>query len=215
MTHPANETSDAVPRTADAIWREFSVPIRGFVRRRLPPEVDADDVVQDVFLRVVRRSDQLGDVADLEAWIYRITRSALTDALRSARRRRVRASDVDPASIAAGETDVTADEDERSAMRELLPCLQPFVQRLEQPYRRALELTAIQGVSQQRAASIEGLSLSGMKSRVQRARAQVRREFQRCCRVEVDARGAVFDVRPCTDPACAPASLAQIERLPT
>lgn len=41
-----------------------------------------------------------------------------------------------------------------------------------------------------------GISLSGMKSRVQRGRAQIRRMFEECCKVSVGARGHIVDCTP-------------------
>ena len=50
-----------------------------------------------------------------------------------------------------------------------------------------------------------GISVSGMKSRVQRGRAQLRELLEECCEIAVDARGKVTDVtrrRPCSSPRC-------------
>ena len=78
-------------------------------------------------------------------------------------------------------------------MRELAPCLTPFVARLDEPYRSALELTDVQGFTQHEAARIAGISFSGMKSRVQRGRTRLRAMMVRCCEVELDTRGVVID----------------------
>lgn len=61
-------------------------------------------------------------------------------------------------------------------------------------YRRALELTDLGGLTQERAAAQLGLSTSGMKSRVQRGRRLLREEVTRCCEVALDSRGGLADV---------------------
>lgn len=190
----------------DARWLAFAEPLRAFIRKRVPAGVDADDVAQDVFLRLSRHRASVADVKDIEAWIFRVARSALTDAWRAARRRAARDADVDP--------DVLAEEAEPSSdgRAEISRCVRPFIEALAPPYRRALELTTVEGLTQDEAARREGVSLSGMKSRVQRARATVLREIQHCCGLQRDARGIVRGLGNADGAGCAPASFHQIQR---
>lgn len=198
---PAQDHRDA----DDARWLAFVEPLRAFLRKRVPAGVDAEDVAQEVFLRIARHRATLEDVDDLEAWIFRVARTALTDAWRAERRRAARASEEDPDGLPGPE------EDPADARREITACVMPFIAALDAPYRRALELTALEGLTQDEAARREGISLSGMKSRVQRARERVLREVQHCCGVHRDARGVVRGLG--ADEGCAPpASFHRIER---
>lgn len=177
------------PVTAAAIWEEFVAPVRAFVRRRVPAGVDPEDVVQEIFLRVLRHLPTTAQVERLDAWVFRIARTALVDAQRAHRRRSGRLAHLDPESL-VGES---AGDDDRAGMRELAQCLVPFVTRLDQPYRSALDLTVVQGLTQYDAARVAGISVSGMKSRVQRARVQLRAMMLRCCDLDLDTRGVVTD----------------------
>lgn len=171
-----------------AMWVEFAAPLRAFLSRRVPPAVDPDDVLQDVFLRVVKHLPSLRDADRIEAWLFQIARNALRDTLRARRRRDGRTESL--------EADVPAEnsmDDDRAAEAELTPCLAPMIARLEEPYRSAIELTALRGLTQSEAAKQARVSVSGMKSRVQRAREQVKTMLLRCCEVDVDSRGAVID----------------------
>jgi RNA polymerase sigma-70 factor, ECF subfamily len=76
------------------------------------------------------------------------------------------------------------------AVRELTPCLVRMVERLPEPYREAMKLVDFEGLSQQQLADRMDISLSGAKSRVQRARQQLREMVLDCCRVEWDGRGS-------------------------
>ena len=189
----------------DARWLAFVEPLRAFLRKRVPTGVDAEDVAQEVFLRIARHRATVEDVDDLEAWIFRVARTALTDAWRAERRRQARAADADPDDFAG------PDEDPTEGRREITACVLPFIEALDAPQRRALELTALQGLTQEEAARREGISLSGMKSRVQRARERVLRELQHCCGLHRDARGVVRGLG--AEEGCAPpASYHRIER---
>ena len=56
-------------------------------------------------------------------------------------------------------------------------------------------LTDIEGLTRAEAADRLGLSVSGMKSRVQRGRAKLKQALLRCCAVETDRWGTVLDYR--------------------
>ena len=75
---------------------------------------------------------------------------------------------------------------------------------LPEKYREALRLVDLQGLSRQLAADRLGLSLSGAKSRVQRARVQLKALYLDCCHVEFDRTGHVLGFEPhcadCADP---------------
>jgi RNA polymerase sigma-70 factor (ECF subfamily) len=169
-----------------ALWAEFSPSLRGFLARRVPPGVEADDLLQDVFLRVVRHLGSLRASDRLEAWLFQIARNALRDSLRARQRRDGRTDSLDM-DLAAEFGDVA----DHAAEAELAPCLTAMVARLPEPYRSAITLTSIQGLTQAEAARLGGISLSGMKSRVQRGRARLRDMLVRCCEIVVDGRGAV------------------------
>ena len=180
----------ATGRAGDAslLWAEFAARLRAFVARRVPAGIEPDDVVQEVFLRVVRHLPSLRDAERLEAWLFQIARNTLRDAMR-ARQRRDNRTDTLEADVPAG----AEIEDVRAAEAELAPCLTPMVARLAEPYRQAIELTSLHGLTQAEAAKRAGVSVSGMKSRVQRAREQLKAMLLQCCEVDMDRRRGVSD----------------------
>jgi RNA polymerase sigma-70 factor, ECF subfamily len=188
-----------------ALWAEFAPPLRGFLARRVPPGVDADDLVQEVFLRVIRHAGSLRSTDRPEAWLFQIARNALRDSLRARLRRDGRHDSVESDDDLAAEPDAAA---ERAAEAELAPCLTSMVNRLPEPYRTAITLTTVHGISQADAARQLGISNSGMKSRVQRGRDRLRDMLVRCCSIAVDVRGGVSDFHLRSAGACDPATAA-------
>ncbi len=75
-------------------------------------------------------------------------------------------------------------------------CVSLFVSRLSSPYREAVTLTELEGLTQKEAAEMLGISLSGLKSRVQRGRDKIRHMFEQCCQISVDCRGRVIECEP-------------------
>jgi RNA polymerase sigma-70 factor, ECF subfamily len=174
--------------TAD-IWARFSAPLRRFIGKRVADEQAADDILQDVFVKIHSRIDTLQDEQKLEGWVYQIARNAVIDYYRRP----------SPA-LALADTALAADEPEiEDAEQELAPGLTAMVYELPVEYREAILLTEYQGLSQKEMAERLGLSFSGAKSRVQRARAQLKAMLLDCCHFEFDRRGKVIDYYPRPD----------------
>lgn len=187
------------------IWAEVGASIERFVRRRINDPHQADDVVAEVMLRIHQHLGSLDDHERVTAWVFRIARNAITDHYRrTGRRREVLAADIEP------DADPSADawlDDQEATLAELAACIRPLVDALPPDYRRALELTDFEGRTQADAAMIEGISVSGMKSRVQRGRRLFAALVRNCCEVTTDSRGQLVDfhLRPdgCgCNPAC-------------
>lgn len=109
-----------------------------------------------------------------------------------------------------------SDDDDRTGASELASCLGSMIDRLDEPYREAIVLTEIDGMSQVEAADRIGLSISGMKSRVQRGREHLKAIIRGSCRVELDARGGVVECDPRDRARCGekvrPSSIANDSR---
>jgi RNA polymerase sigma-70 factor (ECF subfamily) len=188
---PTVERATGTPVDLESIWAEVGASMERFVRRRVNDPYHADDVVADVMLRIHRNLGTLDDHERVTAWVFRIARNAITDHYRrNGRRRESPAAELEPPA------DPSADawlDDQDATLAELASCIRPLVAALPSDYRRALELTDFDGHSQVDAARMEGISVSGMKSRVQRGRRQFATLVRQCCDVTTDARGALID----------------------
>ena len=173
--------------TLHDIWVDLGTRLRRFVGSRVNDEHAADDITQDVMLKVQSQLDALPPEEKLPAWVFAVARNSITDYYRS---RAVRDhADIADAEPVSDETEIR----QRDALRDLTPCLARMVEHLPEPYRTAMKLADFEGLSQQEVADRAGISLSGAKSRVQRARQMLREIILDCCNVERDARGRVVD----------------------
>jgi RNA polymerase sigma-70 factor (ECF subfamily) len=175
---------------AQASWNQLTDRLREFVSRRVAL-CDVDDVLQNALVRVQKGLVNLRDDERFGPWVYRVTRSAIGDHLRAkARPLEKRRTELDT------ELEELASEPTEDLRPSLVACLSTFVAQLPSPYREAITLTELEGLSQKEAADLLGLSFSGMKSRVQRGRERLREMFERCCAVTQDARGQVIACEP-------------------
>lgn len=174
--------------TMPDIWKELNAKVRGFVGKRVGDPSAADDITQDVMLKVQTHVGSLPPENKLPAWLFAVARNAVIDHYRS---RAVRADHAAVADVEqfGDETEV----DRREAIERLTPCLIRMIELVPEPYREALKLIDFEGLGQQELADRAGISLSGAKSRVQRGRLQLKEMIEDCCMVERDARGNVME----------------------
>ncbi len=184
--------------TTEHIWEAFHTPLQQFIRRRVSDEATAEDVLQDVFLKIHQHVETLRDVKKLESWIYQITRNAIIDSYREPR---------PTTSLEAAEVlDLPAELPDDDVVSELLPCVRAMVRSPPELDRQALVLTEYQGLTQKEMSERLGLSFSGAKSRVQRAREKLKQQLLECCHFELDRRARIIDYQPrchcCETAAC-------------
>ncbi len=175
--------------TTEAIWDAFHTPLQGFIRRRIADEALAEDLLQDVFLTIHEQIGTLQDVKKLESWIYQIARHAIID---SYRRKRPTITLEEPEVQELPEE--LPDDD---IVSELFPCVRAMVNALPEQDRQALVLTEYQGFTQKEFGERLGLSFSGAKSRVQRARERLKQQLLACCHFELDRRRHIIDYQVC------------------
>ena len=184
--------SESTVNRRDQDWGETLDRLRGFVAARVEDPEVAADITQDVLVRTIA-SGALDRVDNLGAWLYRAARNAVIDHYRTRRRHE---SDAD---LERWPDPDRSDNLPNDATRELARCLQPMLGRLHPEARDALTRVDLDGQTHREAAAQLGLSTSGMKSRVQRARRELREQVTSCCQVDTDSTGALSDYLPRAD----------------
>ena len=185
--------------TTEQVWEAFHLPLQHFIRTRVPDEATTEDVLQEVFLRIHQHIETLKETKKLESWVYQITRNAIVDFYR----RKEKPTETLNAPEIAEMPEELPDDD---IVTELFPAVRAMVTSLPEQDRQALILTEYQGLTQKEFGERLGLSFSGAKSRVQRAREKLKQMLLDCCHFEVDRRGHVIDYQPrcqcCETGAC-------------
>ncbi len=155
-----------------------------------------DDLTQEILLRIHQSASTLLDEKRIHGWIWQVARNTVIDHYR--RRRPT----VDLESL-----DLDIEAEESSDIQELvLTWLAPTIEELPEPYRDAMRLSEIDGLTQAEVATRLSLSLSGAKSRVQRGRVKLREALEACCHFDFDDAGKIVSYRrlreECATAAC-------------
>lgn len=171
----------------NCVWEEFSVPLKRFIKKRIANEQDADDIFQEIFIKIHNNIGKLMNDNNIHAWIYRITRNAITDYYR----RNHHNIEI----IELLENLESSTDEELSANTEIASCLKVMVDSLPETYKQAIILTEFQNMTQRELSEKLGISISGAKSRVQRGRRMLKKMLLGCCQLEIDRRGNIIDYK--------------------
>ncbi|QJB31476.1 sigma-70 family RNA polymerase sigma factor [Chitinophaga oryzae] len=167
-----------------AIWQQFSNELEKFICRQTGDDSVCKDLLQEVFMKVYVNSAKVSAADNIRAYLYRVASNVITDHHR--RRQNGRQVSAVYGPEAADEIMHPGDE------YKLADCLRPMVAALPPIYRQALTLTDLNGYTQKQYAEISGISASGAKSRVQRARQRLKEMILQCCEYEFDKYGNIL-----------------------
>lgn len=175
--------------TLQTIWQEFKEPLRHFIISRVSHEQDAEDILQDIFIKVHNHLPHLKEEEKFQPWVFQITRNTIIDFYRSRSK--------DQAKFKVLEQELLQENHTvHENINELIATwLKDLVQQLPEHYKNALIYVEFQGNSQKEYAKEYGLSLSGAKSRVQRARKKLQSMLLDCCQLHFDKIGNVIDYK--------------------
>ena len=168
-------------------WDSLYGELVTFVRSKVKDRATAEDIVQDVFIKVHTKSSQLKEAEKISGWIYQITRNAVADHFRA------QSKNLEPANV-----------DWESSHHEfnecVAYCLNVLMGSLPEKYRLPLQLAEVDNLSQYEIAERLNISYSGARSRVQRARRMLKEKLDELYLIKTDSYGNVLvceDRNPC------------------
>ena len=166
----------------EQVWADYKSRIEGFLHSKVSNAADVDDLLQDILIKTHAHLQDLREEEKLKPWLFRVANNAVIDYYRK-----------------QGRTpDWTLEESDQASDSEPTPhlfvdCLHPFINALPAEQSTLLRKIDIDGLSQKDVATELNLSYSTLKSRVQKARQELKRLFSDCCKTTVDRYGNVVD----------------------
>ncbi|MES2037443.1 MAG: sigma-70 family RNA polymerase sigma factor [Pseudomonadota bacterium] len=154
---------------------DLQASLRAYLRRRIADSSQADDILQDIFVKALLSKRAGRQIDNLTSWLYAAARTTLVDYYRAQ-------------GMSMEELDENIPEQQADDLQlhaGLASCLQVFIQQLPDKYRNTLMAIELQGSSMRHLADQEGLSLSAIKSRAARGRSMLKDKVLACCHVEI------------------------------
>lgn len=162
---------------------------------------DADDVAQEVFVKVARSLETLAEPSKLTSWIYAVTLNTIRDAARKRSSRVDRPSGSPDSARRDGERDAPISDipdagsrtpEETAIRNEMVACYLDYVKQLPRNYYAVYVLSEFEDLSYEDIARRLSLSLGTVKIRLHRARARLQKELRRNCQCYYNERGELM-----------------------
>jgi len=174
----------------EQIYAEFWSKIHRYLVRMVG-ELEAEDLTQEVFVKLSQALPAFRGEAKLSTWIYRIATNAALDRLRSPKVQAVEHDLPLARQIASGEVELkdrntwTGEQipliEPQIYRKEMNACVQEYIRQLPEIYRTVLMLSHMEELGNQEIADVLGLTLETVKIRLHRARELLRRELAENC----------------------------------
>jgi RNA polymerase sigma-70 factor (ECF subfamily) len=173
-----------------AIYAEFQPRILRYVTNMVG-DTDAEDLTQEIFIKVSQALPSFHGDSSLSTWLYRIATNAALDRLRSPAYRlstqlieQANPTDnlepqVDDRNIWTGEKVPVLEW--QVVRKEMSDCLQEYIQRLPESYRTVLALSEFEGLSNHQMADILQVTTGAVKIRLHRARERLKADLIANC----------------------------------
>ena len=168
----------------EQLYIDLRARLKYFISTKVKDQMLVEDILHDVFIRIHQNIYALKEQGKIESWVFQITRNAIADHYRKTKPR----NDFEVEQIPDSKKEET-NERHKQASKFLVELLSE----LPEKYREAIFYTEFEGFTQKQLAEKMNISLTGAKSRVQRAKKLVRDLLLRCCHFEYDKYGTVID----------------------
>jgi len=171
------------------IYSQFHDSMLLYIKRRIRSTDDAEDILQDIFVRISHSINRLGDGEKLQAWLFAIARNAIIDYYRrSAVRKGISISEDVIGELSEAET--------QDSTQGLDQCIRGMISLLPDNYKEIIIDSELNKLRQKDLAAKYNMTYSSLRSRVQRGRERLKQLFYNCCKIEADQRGNILDVEP-------------------
>jgi RNA polymerase sigma-70 factor (ECF subfamily) len=161
------------------IWKDLCQELRAFILQKVKDPNLADDILQETFIKIHLNIHKVRDPSKLTAWTYQITRNTITDYFRSKKD----FLQIENFELAA---------EENPSYQKLSNCINNKINQLSQKYKEVMILNTFKNLKQTEIADYLGMSYSGAKTRVQRAKIQLKNLVADCDNVETDSKGNII-----------------------
>ena len=168
------------------IYTQFHSVLLGFIKSKVKNHQDAEDILQNVFIKVASGLQDLNRKEKLQSWIYTITRNAITDYYR--------ANTNKSQSFEDDISNIFTEDEYNDTTKGLDCCLMDLVNQLPEEYREIIVDVEIKGNRQKDLFEKYNLAYPSIRSRVQRGREKLKQLLLKCCDIQWDIHGNILNV---------------------
>lgn len=165
------------------IWNNFNNELYFFILKKVKNKDVTNDIFQNTFLKIHKNLFQLKKEEKVKAWVFQIARNEIVNYFNKE-------------SIYVGEFDANKEIDLQKYNH--ICCFDKFLNDLPEIYNQVIELVYIKGQKQKDVAEILEISLENVKARIRRAKGILKKNFNECCKYELDKNGNLIGESNCS-----------------
>jgi RNA polymerase sigma-70 factor, ECF subfamily len=186
------------------IYNSYNQKIQHYLARIVGQD-EADDITQEVFIKINKSLDTLQDENKLSYWIYRVALNAARDHIRMKKSKIPVVSFEDLSGAVDSGSQAKLKEfadtrlktpDEKIIKDEMMQCYIDFVEKLPEKYYEIYVLDEFEGLSNQEIADKLSISIDTVKIRLHRARTELHELLRKNCSCYSDKNGNIM-CEPC------------------
>lgn len=166
------------------IYTAFNKKVRRYLAR-LAGETEADDLTQEVFIKVGQGLKDFRSESKLSTWIYRIATNTALDHLRSRSLKQIEVPSMDSGKEEEDKyiplQRKMSSIDQQLIQKEMNTCIRNVIKKLPEEYRTVIVLSELEEFKNNEIAEIIQVSLDTVKIRLHRARAKLKKELENLC----------------------------------
>lgn len=172
----------------EKLWLEFSNELGNYIKSKVGNAHDAEDILQEVYVKIFRNLDTLEKKNAVKSWIFTITRNTIIDYYK-----KKKDIPVLPDVFADIEN---KDADEDNMNREISECLKQMIFDVPEKYHEVYDMHLNKKMKHKEIAEELDISLANSKVRLKRAKQLLKDKLVECCDFELDAYGNIIEYHP-------------------
>ncbi len=156
------------------IWNTYNNQLYFFILKKVKNKSAANDILQNTFFKIHKNLHQIKEEEKAKSWVFQIARNEITNFFKQ--------EAVYVSALSEAKTPM-------SDKYQNICCFDTFINTLPAIYKEPIELVYIKGKKQQQAADLLAISLPNLKARIRRAKEILKKNFNECCKYEIDKNG--------------------------
>lgn len=174
--------------------------ILSFISSKVQNDEDAEDLTQEVFIKLLRSREKGISINNLQNWLFSIAKNSVIDYYR---KKKIILETINE----DNNHDLKYEYDEliltEGQQLRLKVYLKTVIQELPENYRVLIEMSELQGLSQKEIAEELGMNYTTVRSKIQRGRQKIKKAISNCCEIIQGGKGSIIGYRPKKNKPCA------------
>lgn len=169
------------------VWEELNTQLLFFIKKRIKNKEDAEDILQDVYIKLHKNIDSLNDEQKIVSWIYQITRNTINDCYKRCYRLKKVEFEEHHIEMSLEEEDNLNDE--------ILVSMKKIIEELPVDSKKLIKLYEFEDMSHKEISKRLDIKENTSKSRLKRAKEKLKDQLDECCVFQIDKFGNILDYK--------------------